>query len=190
MRRGVVGWRAKAVGRERVEHAEGADEAGSTSIRLIHEVQILCVQRRVVMPHPGPGPQRAAALTGSAQHQCVSDHGRAAGREIDDEFSTDRRAVRDDERLTEPGQRTAGGHPRVHDPGARHAARVIGDGAGVLVDAQPRTGADIDVDDDVIAAEEQGAGGHEGDARARVGRREHAGAERAVLEHQAGPARG
>ena len=88
VRRGVAGWRAKNRGRERVEHAGGADEAGSTSIRLIHEVQILCVQRRVVLPHPGPGPQGAAALTGSAQHQGVPDHGRAAGREIDDEFSS------------------------------------------------------------------------------------------------------
>ncbi len=109
------------------------------------------------------GGQGAAALAVTAEDERFAQEESPAVGDGAGERAGHVGAVAHDERLGVPGESAFDIEPDV-DP-SRRTAPVIGDERGGVLKLERRSGADSDLDVELVPAEQQRAGAHEDDAR-------------------------
>ncbi|MEZ5151329.1 MAG: hypothetical protein R2803_09435 [Rhodococcus zopfii] len=152
------------------------------------QVEILDQQRPLLERRDRVRTRRPAPLPAAAEHQRLPQHHPRAALQHQLRAASDICAVRHHERQPVPHQRRARTQPRPHRPARRPPRRVVGDSARGLDDLEPRPGAHLEVDHDVVAAEQQRPGRDQRDPRAVRVTALHPRAERTRHEPAPGPA--
>jgi hypothetical protein len=127
------------------------------------QVEILTVNLEVIS-HDGRGlPDSPARLASAPEDQHLAQVSRGGPPQRHRERSSNIGPARDDERLTRPDHFTAGLDVDRDPPRRGATSHVVGDGARGLDDLEPAPLTDVEPQVDLVAREQQGTLGDEGD---------------------------